>query len=286
MIDSSERRITYWVGRLLAVNAFVLLAQETVFTSSALADAVSFSSSLALQRPWTFVTYMFVHGGIWHLAANSLALFVFGPAVERRLGGRAFLVYYFLCGIGAALFSMILHVFNLGAEPFVGASGAIIGVAFAFAKFQPDAQLMIFPLPVPVKARYMIMLLAAFDVTGLLLLNDGIAHGAHLGGLLTGVMYFVLRSLGRPADTIPLPSIRRRVPVATRTVGAAGGQPLSTSRPDAVAADPSPEDRRGATETVELDRVLDKISASGIGSLTTDERRFLDAMARRRRDLN
>lgn len=286
MIDSSDRRITWWVGRLLAVNAFVLLAQETVFTSARLAQQLSFDSSYALQRPWTFITYMFVHGGILHLAANSLALFVFGPTVERRLGGRAFITYYFLCGIGAALFSMILHTFNLGAEPFVGASGAIVGVAFAFAQFQPDAQLMIFPLPVPVKARYMILLLAAIDVTGLLLFNDGIAHGAHLGGLLTGVMYFVLRSLGRPADTLPLPSIRQRVPVATRTVGAVGGQPLTASRPDVVAAEPSPEAQRGANEAVELDRVLDKISASGIGSLTVDERRFLDAMARRRRDLN
>ena len=103
MIESSDRRITFWVGRLLAINAIVLLLQQTIFTSNALADAVSFSSSLALQRPWTFITYMFVHGGILHLAANSLALFVFGPTVERHLGGRAFITYYFLCGIGAAL---------------------------------------------------------------------------------------------------------------------------------------------------------------------------------------
>ncbi len=286
MIDSSDRSITPWVGRLLAINAVVLLFQETIFTSDHIAQLVSFDSSLVLQRPWTLFTYMFVHGGILHLAANSLALFVFGPSVERRLGSQLFIVYYLLCGVGAALFSMILHTFKLGVEPFVGASGAIIGVAYAYARLQPDAQLMIFPIPVPIKARNVILLLAGYDVLGLFFLNDGIAHGAHLGGLLTGVTFFLLRSLGRPLDIMPLPPIRHRVPVATRGGGVAAQQTLTTPRPSVVAAQPAPEEPHGMKEAVELDRVLDKISATGIDSLTSDERRFLDAMARRRRDLN
>jgi len=286
MIESPDRRITPWVGRILAINAIVLLLQETVLTSDYLAQVVSFDPSLALQRPWTPITYMFVHAGILHLAGNSLALFVFGPTVERHLGSRLFLIYYLLCGIGAALFAVVVHILGLQQESFVGASGAILGVAFAFAHLNPDAQLMVFPFPVPVRARYMIMLLAAYDAVGMFFFNDHIAHEAHLGGLITGISFFLLRSLGRPLETIPLPTIRQRVPVATRSVGGAGQQPLVTSRPSVVAAEPSLEEHNTMKEAVELDRVLDKISATGIASLTTEERQFLDAMARRRRDLH
>ena len=292
MIDTSERRITPWVGRLLAINAVVLLLQQTVFTSEYLNHLVSFDSSLALRHPWTLITYMFVHGGIFHLAANSLALFVFGPPVERRFGSPTFIAYYMLCGIGAALFALTLHIFNLGHVPvpggldgIVGASGAILGVAYAFSRLYPDAQMMVFPIPVPVRARWLIVMLAAFDVIGLLVIRDGIAHEAHLGGLLTGVAYFVIRGIGRPIDTIPLPSIRPRVPVAARG-GGGGQQTLAASKPEVAAAQPSRERQRGMEESVEIDRVLDKISATGIDSLTADERRFLDAVARRRRDMN
>lgn len=282
-----DRRITPWVGRLLAANAVVLLLQQTIFTSDYLTQLLSFSSSFALQRPWTFVTYMFIHGGIFHLAANSLALFVFGPAVERRLGSPTFIFYYLYCGIGAAIFSLLLHSVNLGADPFVGASGAILGVAYAFSRIRPDAQLMVFPIPVPIKARWLILMLATFDVLGLFFLNDGIAHGAHLGGLLSGVLYFMLRGIARPADPMPLTSPRPRVPVAARGSGGASQQPVITARPEAGAAPAAREQRpRHGGETEEIDRVLDKISATGIDSLTAEERRFLDSVAQRRRDMN
>ena len=284
MTDVLDRRITPWVGRLLAANAVVLLLQQTIFTSDYLTQLLSFSSTVALQRPWTFVTYMFVHGGIFHLAANSLALFVFGPAVERRLGSPTFIFYYLYCGIGAAIFSMLLHSVNLGADPFVGASGAIIGVAYAFSRIQPDAQLLVFPIPVPIRARWLILMLAAFDVIGLFSLNDGIAHGAHLGGLLSGALYFVLRGIARPADPMPISSPRR----ARTGSGARRRRRHQTSiAPHAEAALPhpahDPQPRRGE-ETAEIDRVLDKISATGLDSLTAEERRFLDAVARRRRN--
>ena len=282
MTDAMDRRITPWVGRLLAANAIVLLLQQTIFTSDSLTGLLSFTASLALERPWTFVTYMFVHGGLLHLAANSLALFVFGPAVERRLGSTTFILYYLYCGIGAAVFSLLLRSVNLGADAFVGASGAILGVAYAFSRIMPDAELLVFPIPVPIRARWLILMLAAFDVVGLFVLNDNIAHGAHLGGLLSGALYFVLRGIARPADPMPIASPRPRVPVAVR--GSAPPAP-SRTRSDAAAPQVSrePQSRRGE-ETAEIDRVLDKISASGIDSLTPEERRFLDAVARRRRN--
>jgi membrane associated rhomboid family serine protease len=278
--DVLDRRITPWVGRLLAANAVVLLLQQTIFTSDYLTELLSFSSTFALQRPWTFVTYMFVHGGIFHLAANSLALFVFGPAVERRLGSPTFIFYYLYCGIGAAVFSMLLHAVNLGADPFVGASGAILGVAYAFSRIQPDAQLLVFPIPVPIRARWLILMLATFDVVGLFFFNDGIAHGAHLGGLLSGALYFVLRGIARPADPMPISSPRRRVPVAAR---GGGGAPIAPHAESAARPGRDPQPRHGE-ETAEIDRVLDKISATGLASLTVEERRFLDAVARRHRN--
>jgi len=284
-MNEESARITPWVVRLLAVNAVVLLLQQTIFTSPQLYELVEFNSALAAQRPWTFVTYMFVHGGLWHLGANSLALFVFGPTVERRLGSPAFIVYYLYCGIGAAIASLFLHSLNLGhvpvpgaADGIVGASGAILGVAYAFSRMAPESQLMVFPIPVPIRARTMILMLAAFDVVGLLFLHDGLAHEAHLGGLLSGVFYFVLRGIARPADPLPLAAPRRRVPV---TSGGGPHEATSVGRVRAPQRQPEPP---ASDDAAEIDRVLDKISVMGLGSLSAEERQFLDAAARRRRD--
>src|SRR2546427_3604603 len=90
--------MTPWVRRLLVANLLVFLLQKTVFLH--LAAELGFAPLQALTHPWTLVTYMFLHGGVAHLAFNLLALYVFGPPVEERLGGRAFIGYYLLCGIG------------------------------------------------------------------------------------------------------------------------------------------------------------------------------------------
>ncbi|MGH7583573.1 MAG: rhomboid family intramembrane serine protease [Gemmatimonadales bacterium] len=290
--DEPHRRLTPWVGRLLAVNAVVLLLQQTIFTSGRLTDLLWFNSALALQRPWTFVTYMFVHAGILHLAANSLALFVFGPTVERRLGSTVFVTYYLYCGVVAAFVAMMLHAVGIGHLPklqdgvwtgcILGASGAIIGVAYAFARLLPDAELMVFPLPMPVRARWLVAGLAVFDLVGLFLLNDNIAHEAHLGGLAAGMLFFVLRGISRPAMPVAISSPRPRMPV---TAGSERRQGTTSAARRAAAPQAASGQRTEPDETTEIDRVLDKISAQGIESLTPDERRFLDSVARRRRDL-
>ena len=99
-------RFTPWVLRLIIANAVVLLLMRTIFISPALADALAFSPSVALRQPWTFLSYMFVHAGLLHLLGNMLMLFVFGTAVESRMGSRTFILYYLLCGVGAAVFSL------------------------------------------------------------------------------------------------------------------------------------------------------------------------------------
>ncbi|MGH8474024.1 MAG: rhomboid family intramembrane serine protease, partial [Gammaproteobacteria bacterium] len=104
--SSSSSRITPWVGRLIIANAVVLLLLRTIFISPALVDALAFSPARVLTRPWTFLSYMFVHAGLLHLLFNMLMLFVFGAPVERRLGSRPFILFYLSCGVGAAVFSL------------------------------------------------------------------------------------------------------------------------------------------------------------------------------------
>ncbi|HZN96736.1 MAG TPA: rhomboid family intramembrane serine protease, partial [Gemmatimonadales bacterium] len=108
-------RITPWVLRLIAANAVVLLLMRTIFISPELASTLAFSPGDALREPWTFLSYMFVHAGLLHLLGNMLMLFVFGTAVESRMGSRPFILYYLLCGVGAAVFSLALsNIMNVG----------------------------------------------------------------------------------------------------------------------------------------------------------------------------
>src|SRR5260370_17290149 len=95
--------LTPWVRRLLVANLLVFLLQQPVFLQ--LAAELGFAPLQALTHPWTLVTYMFVHGGVAHLAFNLLAFYVFGPPVQERMGGRAFIGYYLLCGVGGAALS-------------------------------------------------------------------------------------------------------------------------------------------------------------------------------------
>jgi membrane associated rhomboid family serine protease len=264
------------VGRLIAANAVVLLLMQTLFTSPELGAALAFDPSAIASRPWTFVTYFFVHGGLFHLLANSLVLFFFGTAVEGRMGGRSFISYYMYCGVGAAIFCWLLG-FVTDLQPFIGASGAALGVAVAFALYWPDAPVYVFPLPVPIKARTLVIGLLALDVTfAWLLPGDGIAHEAHIGGALFGFLYFRLQSLSRPAVAEP-----RRAERVVMVQSGAYEAPEPRRRPSPV---PRPRTRKEPdTAAAELDRVLDKISAEGISSLTPSERRFLDEVSRKKK---
>src|SRR5688572_24288314 len=190
MKSSPSYRITPWVARLIIANAVVLLLRMTLFTSPELLQALQFSPRTALTQPWTFVSYMFVHAGLLHLVANMLMLYVFGTAVESRMGSRNFILYYLFCGVGAAVFSLLLAgIVPIGA--FVGASGAVLGVAVAFAYFWPDAELIVFPFPFPIKARTLVIGLVVLDIIASRIWpNDGVAHLAHVGGALFGFIFF------------------------------------------------------------------------------------------------
>ncbi len=270
----SYPRITPWVGRLIAANAVVLLLLETIFTAPGIRYTLAFNPATVATQPWGVVTYLFVHGGLLHLLANSIALFVFGCPVEERMGSRKFLLYYLYCGVGAAAFCWALsRVMDVG--PIIGASGAILGVAVAFALYWPDVKLFVFPIPVPIRARTLVIGLVALDVLfSLMAPGDGIAHIAHVGGAIFGFLFFRMQPAQGPGMAQrPVERMVRVPPMAQEAA-------MHRHAPPSIRTPPRSEPD---TTTVELDRLLDKISAQGIASLSPTERRFLDEVSRRKK---
>lgn len=138
---------------------------------------------------WQLITYMFVHDpfGFSHILFNMLGLFIFGNQLEWRMGSREFLIYYFAAGIGAGILALIIQT------PVIGASGAIYALLLAFATYFPNARILVFFF-LPMKAPVAVLIFAAlslfFQFSGAL---GGIAHWAHLAGLVVGYFYFLLR---------------------------------------------------------------------------------------------
>ena len=128
--------------------------------------------------------------GIGHLLFNMLTLFFLGPQIEQSLGKQRFLIFYFICGFAAmGLHMMLYYIGYLGPVPIVGASGAIVGIAIAFAILFPNTKLMLMFIPFPIKAKYLIGAFILFDLfSGVGGASTGIAHFAHLGGALGGFL--------------------------------------------------------------------------------------------------
>src|SRR3989442_2498521 len=181
--------MTPWVRRLFVANLVVFVFQLTIFVDPRFEATFGFVPLLALARPWTVVACPLLHAGLPHLAFNLLALFMFGPAVEERLGGRAFIGYYFLCGVGGAALTYALMLFRpVGLV--VSASAAVYGVMLAFAWFWPDLPIYVVPLPVPIPAKWLVTFLVGLSlVLALPWVSDGVAHLAHLGGFGAGFVY-------------------------------------------------------------------------------------------------
>jgi membrane associated rhomboid family serine protease len=271
--------LTPWVRRLLVANLLVFLVQNTLFaTNPNFAKAFAFNPLLAWDQPWTFVTYMFLQAGILHLAFNMLVLFVFGSSVEERMGGRMFIVFYLLCGIGGAAASFPLTQ-AVVVPQVLGASGAVLGVAVAFAWYWPDHPVFVFPLPDPIPAKWLVTFLVGLDlVIALIGVSDGIAHLAHLGGEATALLYLK----GQDWRATRGERRGRQPPESSVLVS----QPPRVSRSGAIPPSARAPKSRGdsdARANAEIDRVLDKIIASGVDSLTPAERKFLTEISRRLR---
>ena len=140
---------------------------------------------------WQPLTYMFMHGGFLHLFFNMLALWMFGMELENVWGSRKFLTYYLVCGIGGALSNLLVAPLLGQAAPTVGASGAVFGVLLAFGMLFPDRLIYIYFF-LPIRAKYMVVLWIGLELLyGVTGTTDGVAHFAHLGGMIGG--YMVIR---------------------------------------------------------------------------------------------
>lgn len=224
-----------------------------------------------------FVTYMFMHGGFGHLFFNMFALWMFGCVVENTLGTRRFLIYYIACGIGAGLIQEIAQFFSLymsltnSIGTTVGASGAIYGVLLAFGMCYPNERLFIFPLPVPIKAKWFITFYVVLELwLAISTTGDGVAHTAHLGGMLVGfffIRYWKQHPYGRRYG-----SSGRNVFDRMRDSWEKHSQKTGTT----TGGNPDWEyNARKKERQEEVDRILDKIRRSGYDSLTADEKRRL-----------
>lgn len=136
---------------------------------------------------WQPLTYMFMHSGFDHLLFNMFALWMFGYVLENLWGTKRFLIYYFACGLGAAAITLAL-----GLGPTLGASGAVYGILLAFGMTFPEEQIYLYFL-VPIKAKWFVIGYAAIELfEGVFRSYDGIAHFAHLGGMLVGLLILLL----------------------------------------------------------------------------------------------
>lgn len=285
MPTTAPFRLTPWVRRLLVANGVVWLLGITVFTGPWYRDLLAFNPAGAAERPWTLVTYMFAHQGVVHLAFNLLILAFFGPPVERRMGGSAFAVFYVFCGLGAPVLAYGMSLAGPIA-PFAGASAAVFGVAVAFAVAWPAARVFVFPFPRAIPVAWLVAFLVALDVLPLALgVEDGLAHFAHLGGLVFALIYLKAEILGqrprRRTSEFDDQHVRILVPQRAETAHAAAED--EAVRPEVPQLPPPRREPTADERQAEVNRVLDKISASGIKSLTPAERRFLDDMSRRMR---
>ena len=228
---------------------------------------------------YQFVTYMFMHGGFGHIFFNMFALWMFGCVVENTLGTRRFLIYYLACGIGAGLMQEIAQTVSLtlGLSSVVGvtvgASGAIYGVLLAFGMLYPNERIFIFPLPVPIKAKWFISFYVVLELwLAISTTGDGVAHTAHLGGMLIG--FFFIRYWKRHPYGRRYGSSGRNIFDKMRD----GWEKHSRKPSSTVTVDSDIDHEYNARKKErqdEIDRILDKIRRSGYDSLTEEEKRKL-----------
>lgn len=242
--------MTPWVQRLLIANVIVYFLQQTV---AGLTQQFAFVPAFILVRPWTIITYMFLHGGLTHILFNMIALYFFGPRVESRLGTERFFVLYFVSGIFGALLSFVFAPY----APIIGASAAIFGVMIAFARFWPRDRILIWGI-LPIEARWLVVITTVMSLYGGVRGGTGVADFAHLGGYLGGLLYLLYLERTKGAR-----QFRKAATAAPPPDALAGGwQRVNSDKVHSVNRD-------------EVNRILDKISATGLGSLTPQERVFL-----------
>jgi membrane associated rhomboid family serine protease len=290
--EAEAPRLTRAVQWLIAINVTIYFLQLTVVGLANMQVALGFNAQHLSTAWWTVVSYMFVHGGFWHLALNMYTLYLFGPRVEHAWSPGEFTRYYVLCGLGGWFFHLLFSRDAL----LIGASAAVLGVMLAYAMRWPNDEVHLFGV-VPLKVKWLVAMLAAVNLISGIAGGDqgsGVAYLAHIGGLVTGWIYLRSTSsagIDRLRQRISqVPDVPDETPRAiprslprTREKGNEIDEVISRSnaatarRPIGA---PSSNVRTSRRDTSELDLVLDKISQDGLESLTGDERRLLEELSK------
>jgi membrane associated rhomboid family serine protease len=277
MNGSTYGRVSPAVGRVIFASIAAFIALRTVFTAPGVAAALRFDPARLADRPWSVFTYPLVHESVLHLLVTSLLVLAVGPRVEQRLGVRTFILFYAYAAAGAALSAVALAQL-LPLAPMSGGIAPALGLVYAYASLAGDREVSLDPLPV----RARVVTLAAALVGGLLVvgaLRNGTGLSlAHIGAVPAAWLFFRLRDLNRRAEpALPLP-IRRPAlaPMQAPRSGHGEAAPVPASAP------PVSMGVEDAAEAV--NRLLDKISAKGLESLTPEERRILTEYAQRKKE--
>jgi membrane associated rhomboid family serine protease len=251
--------MTPWVGRLLVANALMFLL---ALGNYEIGYRLAFSSDRLLAAPWTLITYAFLHGSFGHLFFNMLALYFFGPRVEIRLGSGRFIAMY----VFSALVGALLHAMFSRRIPMVGASAAVFGVQYVFARFWPREPIYLYGV-IRLEAWTLVILMTFLS---LLMgstpgLAGGIAHFAHLGGFLGGFLF--LAWTDRTSD-----AAKWRAKVAPPPPPAPLLDVERWKKANLAAMHP--------VNREEYERVLAKLDTAGLKGLSHGEIEFLERFSR------
>jgi membrane associated rhomboid family serine protease len=249
-------------GTLPRALRILLIANVALFLADKFTDGQYIRQWLALDpvltlhnwELWRLATYLFVHdlnAPYFHILINMLLLWMFGTPLVEAMGERKFWWFYLSTGIFSGLCSLVFYTVTNNPTTVIGASGAIFGLMFAFAKFFPTQQFLIFFL-FPVQARYAVLIFGAVELISITS-NDRIAHMAHLGGALYAWLYFTFENRGALALTRWKNRKTERAQRAVRQSEEEVGQLM-----------------------VDIDPILKKISRTGMGSLTKEEKDLLE----------
>ena len=255
-------------------------------------------------RFYQFFTYMFLHGGFTHIFFNMFALWMFGSVIERVWGPKKFIFYYIICGIGAGLTQEIVQYANFSIQGLsayqyvnaggiqmttdayinlwttIGASGAVYGILLAFGMIFPNERLFIIPFPFPIKAKWLIVGYIAIEIFSALGQNDGVAHMAHLGGMLFGFLLIRYwqkhpdssQRFGRSRGQEFFENMKRRYDQRQQDQRNNRMHAEETQRRRETDEEYNARKRQNQEE---VDAILDKIRKSGYDSLTKEEKKKL-----------
>ena len=302
------RNIPIVTRNLLIINVLVyLLASVVELGGKSLTDWGALHFFMASDfHVYQFITYQFLHGGFTHLFFNMFALWMFGCVIENVWGPKKFIFYYIFCGVGAGLCQEMVQYVSFSADGLtsldpaqvlnvngqrlmtvdqimnlsstIGASGAVYGILLAFGMTFPNERIFIFPLPIPIKAKWFVAIYAIIEfVSAMSSVGDGVAHMAHIGGMLFGFL-LILYWRKRPNSYFNVDATRQFFDKWSRTSRTSHTGETSYTSSNTTYSRPEDDmeyNARKKARQEEIDKILDKIRVSGYDSLSKEEKRRL-----------